>query len=721
MIHEIRYQNFKGQTGEQKLTGRDIFIGLNGVGKTLRIQALGLGMLGYVPGQGKTAAETFKLATGEEMSVGLTADGELTRGKFSFDRTFGRTEKRSRKTGEVTISINESITTSPGQGERNDTQKRNRIMVEIGNFPVMMDFGEFLSLSDAKRRDFFYSLSPISSEKWGRGQIEEHLRKNLLSPELQENNPDQYQAMEEIIAKAMEKFPENYGVSEGLQSMIDWTKTQLSFWKGKKADSQGAVRQLAELKNQLADTDRNILEQKEELEKLREQLVQVEKQISQDTEKKRAIDQRTARIDELNRLIAEVENQPVNTDTADLDKKIDELRAQMVEDNKDQEIAEWKTKRAKYAQKINEYKATLEKLREKRTEVRLGMDNLEKSLVTATKLGGTCVINKNISCPKDFSKFEVFVKETKVKADQALAAIQEKINKASDQLKVFESQHQTAESAIERLLKESQEAAAKNRDLQAGINQLEKERNERLNAQEKKDNLLKMYQDELSRLMNTPAEPIGDIEIMQKQAEGIRNRISTLKDSVQEKEKARNTIMTMQQSSIENQQAIIKTACLKSLDEELGPKGIQGELVKEILDPVKDDIRNNLKSMGFDHEPYFQTESDTGKEVFQFGWINEKGHCVNFDALSTGQQTVFLAAMMITIIDRANPVTRILAMDNINHLDKRNFQMLVNGLDQVADKLDNIILAGAIEFNFVAPESWTVWNLSGVQEVSKSA
>lgn len=172
---------------------------------------------------------------------------------------------------------------------------------------------------------------------------------------------------------------------------------------------------------------------------------------------------------------------------------------------------------------------------------------------------------------------------------------------------------------------------------------------------------------------------------------------------------------------IENRKSELNAICLKEIYEKLGPKGVQGELVKEILEPIRADIENNLGLMGFNFKPFFQTESETGKEIFQFGWINEKNHEVNFDALSTGQQTVFLAAMMVTIIDRAEPKTRILLMDNLNHLDRVNFQMLVDGLSKVKDKLDNIILAGAIEFDFKA-EGWMVWDLnSDSEKVNASA
>ena len=165
MIMEIAIENMKGQTVTQSFTGKNIIIGKNGSGKTTRIQALGLAMLGFIPGQGATSQSTFKFATGDKMSVSMKTS------KFGFSRTFAREEKLNKKTGERTVSIKESLTVSPSQGERTATEKKERILQEIGNFPVALDFNKFLELSDAKRRDFIYSLSPIESTSWDKVRL----------------------------------------------------------------------------------------------------------------------------------------------------------------------------------------------------------------------------------------------------------------------------------------------------------------------------------------------------------------------------------------------------------------------------------------------------------------------------------------------------------------------------------------------------------------------
>ncbi|WP_289135541.1 AAA family ATPase [uncultured Brevibacillus sp.] len=105
-IQAISMENLKGTIDKQLLTGKDIFIGRNGSGKTTRLQALQMSMLGYVPGNGKRAVDNYKFSSDDnEMSVGLELED------FKFSRTFERSTKMTKGVSNVTIS--ESITVSP--------------------------------------------------------------------------------------------------------------------------------------------------------------------------------------------------------------------------------------------------------------------------------------------------------------------------------------------------------------------------------------------------------------------------------------------------------------------------------------------------------------------------------------------------------------------------------------------------------------------------------
>jgi len=716
LINSIEMKNVKGQTCNQPLTGMDIFVGRNGVGKTTRVQSLGTAIMGYVPGAGKRAEDTFKLSTNGVMTVGLQTD------HFKFSRTFTKKESEDSKTGAKKVTVAESILVSPGKGEKNDTAKKARILDEIGSFPVMLDFSEFLGLSDAKRRDFVYSLSPITSSTWTREDVEKYIADQLLTTEIGANNPDRYNANKEIISMAMAEYPQEADIHAGLQSMLDWTSAQSSYWNSKQKDAQGAVRQIAEKKNELEETDRNIVQAKAELEQLQQQLITVEKQISTGVEKKKSSDRRTVKITELQSTIKGLEEIPVSSDTAVLDAQIKELQGQITPpvDN-EAETAEIKKRLSQIKKQLKEKTDKRTGFNSQITIIKTQINTLVQAISKTGELAGKCTIHQQIACPKSWDGLDAFVNRKKSEGEAKVSDLTVKIEELNVQIKALETESETLEDKREEAVLQAQKANNLNAVKQSNINTLEREKNKVLADAEKYTNQLNMHKTELINLMNEPADAFAPVDIQEKQAEGIRSRIAELKQSVSEKEKAKQTILLLQQSMIENTKAEYMSLGLKSLSQALGPKGIQGELVKEILEPIRSDIGGNLQLMGFNQTPFFQTESDTGKEIFQFGWTNEKGYRVNFDALSTGQQTVFLAAMMVTILDRANPKLKILVMDDLNHLDRHNFQMLISGLSKLAGKLDNIILAGAIEFTFEA-DGWQVWDLSSpASEVEQSA
>lgn len=717
MITEITFENMKGQSGSQTLAGKNILVGRNGAGKTTRMQALGLAMLGHIPGQGKVAAETFKFATGDQMTAGLKTDS------FEFSRSFVKEEKIDSKTGEKSTSIKEVVSVSPGKGERTATAKKDRIQQEVGNFPVALDFNEFLKLSDSKRRDFIYSLSPIKSNTWNREKLSEYLETRMLTAELRSNNEELFDITKELIDRALLQFQDAADIHDGLLSMIDWATSELSFWKRKESDSQGAVRQMSDMKNQLLETDRDIAATKKELEELQANLISVEKKISADTEKKRNIDKRLLRIEEVKKEIQLVSETAVETDTLSLDQEIAALTAstplavdvESLLNPLNEEIGKLSGLADAQRQKLNGYKEQI-------MNVQANVQTLDSALRKVGEMTGVCVISQMISCNKDFTGFDAYVDKKKVESQKAMDELKKQHDQHEASLNVLLQNIGVKEKAKADVFAEAQTAQGARDAIFQKIKKAEAAKQNLLNLADRKANKLTSLKEELDKLTNEKSDPIGDLEIMSKQAAGTKSRIAELQEQVQEKDRSKQTLILMNENVLQNNEAKYKAGALKILQESLGAKGVQGELVKEILEPIRAQIEENLKLMNFEQTPYFQTESDTGKELFEFGWINDRGHEVNFDALSTGQQTVYLAAMMMTIIDRAQPKLRILAMDNLNHLDKQNFQLLIDGLDGLAHKVDNIILAGAIEYEFSAP-GWVVDDLSegGVVDASNIA
>jgi len=197
----------------------------------------------------------------------------------------------------------------------------------------------------------------------------------------------------------------------------------------------------------------------------------------------------------------------------------------------------------------------------------------------------------------------------------------------------------------------------------------------------------------------------------------LEGEISTLRTIIDEQTKVRNTLANLKTSMVDGTVASYHVEAWKRISEAVGPKGLQGRLVKDTLAPLCNAVQAKLDAMSVGRNFYVQTEDDKGKEVFQFGYSDAvRMECRNFDALSTGEQMMLLIALMTTIVERLNPPLKVLAIDNVESLDKENMWRVINGLEVAGQCMDNIILSGVLD---ISPDDldegnpWTIWDLSG--------
>lgn len=77
MIQKLGIHNLKGTTTDVELTEKIVaIVGPNAGGKTAYVDAIKIGLLGYHPALGKTAAATMQLASSHTMVVDLTLNGQ---------------------------------------------------------------------------------------------------------------------------------------------------------------------------------------------------------------------------------------------------------------------------------------------------------------------------------------------------------------------------------------------------------------------------------------------------------------------------------------------------------------------------------------------------------------------------------------------------------------------------------------------------------------------
>lgn len=703
MINSIRIQNAKGKTLTQPLTGKDIFIGPNGSGKSTIQQMLGYAMLGYVPGEGKKIQDTFELSSGDVMSAGLQTES------FSFDRTIKRIEKLNGD-GKTDVKYSESLIVSPNLGEKTNAQLEARVTSEIGSFPVVFDFTVFSELSDAKKRDYMYSLSPITNESWTKERVGAHLRKNILTEVLKVNSPEIYEASAELINVAMTHWPHDYDLTSGLQSVIGWIEGQQKDWNKKKSDAVGAVRELNDMKNELEETDRGIALKKEELARLRKDHTDVYGQITAGREIKRQWDANQQRISDYKNEIAFLSVKLSNVENLDYESKIQRIKEKIQQTDISAESEGLQ-------KQINALQFNKIEIEEKVAQINSEISKLEAELHTydtvirniQEKGASVCVLNNAIACDKDFSGFINFATDNGAKIRTKISELNVEKDSLRTDLKNINSQSNEIEQRKSKLHQLFMDETQNNERLR---NEIESIRQEERNVQQQhQDNLNRqiMLQGELNRLIGEPMPAFAPLDILEPQLEALTNQIAEAERVIEEKEKAKTTLSNKQQAMMSASKAqYYFTACQK-ISVALGAKGIQGELVKSILGPIEEAVNENLRLMGIYLSCYFSTESETGKEVFQFGWIKNKRR-MKFNALSKGEKLMFLSAFLVTLIERANPKLKVLALDEIQNLDKTNLRNVLNGLNALSHKLDNIIVAGVVDN--MPLDGWTCWDLT---------
>ena len=704
-INKIMMSGIKGQDGKQDLTGRDIIIGNNGAGKTTRMQAMSLAALGYVPGKGKTIADTFELASDDTMTVGIETETS------DILRAFVKSSKLA-SDGTMDVKITQKITVTPSQGERSIKEKEQRISEILGDFPTMLDFGAFIELTDNKKRDFIYNLGG-QHFAWDRDKVYEHLKNAVLTENLEANNPDMYEVMGQVYSDVIEQYSLDADVTSGLLAMAEYARDQLSYWRKEKKNADAAAQKLTEIKNKGEETDRGLAENQEKLasmEKERDELMKMfaAAECQNDLCKSRKL--------ELDLLLVEIRELEKNSDSAgraseleediknysetieinialfkEIEESIEELRRESVD------LASRGTEKQKYISGLEAQLTVCNEAIKKESEL----------IELITNNAGCCAFSTDIKCSHDFSGF-VAARQEIIDAEYSK---KDELEPLIAEQKALLEQMQSDASELEDNMENARDRLF---ELRRELNNLEL--------------LLKSSQDELHRLDNAapilaskrqklseleawleqnPYRDCGDYQVALR---GLDEDIETLKSTIDTQKKIRNDILNIKSNIIDSKTATYQQECWKQVSEAIGQKGIQGEIVKEMLDPLRDLINEKLTAMGIKKSFFFETENDRGKEIFQFGW-SDHGDRRPFGALSQGEQLLLLIAMMTTIIEQSDANIRILAIDNINHLDHENLQRVIGGLNKAGENMDNIILAGTPDLTDDDAPGWKVWRI----------
>ena len=693
MINSIVMRGIKGANTEQPLTGRDIITGRNGAGKTTRAQALGVSLLGYAPGGGKLAAETFKLASASEMTVGLKTD------EFEFTRTFAKKEK----------TVSQTVTIMPPNGEKTAADKEKRIESELGKLPVMLDFSEFIGLSDSNRREFIYSL--VDDDNGDIDDVIEMLRQNIKLPE--SADPKQAELLEAAIEECAAAFTEADTLQDGLKKMNDYAKEQVSYWKKERDKAVGAAQKVSEYKNDIAATDRNLEANRAKLADLQGELQKIAGEIAAAEEKNTNAERIRSRLAEIQDNIANLKEQKSESDPEEIKSLIEQYKSDIKEvDNgspikvKQVELESARKKQQQLIEKQNKSREAYYAIKsEKDANIAL-LDKINNS-------NGVCAIDCRIKCDNDFS---AYISELEAAIEQHTAAMNEAIKagkEINDEATATAERISGYEKEIERLQNEEIEAHRDNAAIQEVITDLTKDLAAAENFETERAAKIAALEEELRVVPNeykTPEFASVDVGGLITRRDELKGIVDDLSAQIDEQTKARNALAAMKSTMVDGTEAGYNVENWKAIAEAVGVNGLQGKLVKDVLLPLTDDVQAKLDKIGIARKFRFITTDDKGKEIFQFGWEGENG-LRNFDALSTGEQMLLLIALMTTIIERLDPPLKVLVIDNSENLDRENLLHVLNGLTIAGESFDNIIFCGVFKLDPNDAPGWKVWEL----------
>lgn len=636
--------------------------GPNGVGKTALIQALRLGILGYDPETGKQLMQTRKLM---DQEVGFLEVG------ISFDNGFGIRRRFSDKTQTQVM---------PSRGEDTNADCQARIDEETGGLVIALDLGEFLNLSDEKRREWFFNHLPHDKEvldwktftTWTAAK--EGLEKVVLN--LWENSVQT--APNPVI---------------GLGNAIEVAhKDALEAERDRQ--TQEKVVNRADENFRTAEAPPEISEQ--QVEDARERVATLNQRIGQaragreaaDTIRKRASAQRDG--------LASKERQ--HTSSGEV---LEGFKARLEEAGAPPDAKEMKKAHSEKAAVITEMekkgRAAVGIVKEKEATIRM-----VKYLISLIEDRGPCPY-ADLGCQTDLKGIKeeklallrsdleeagTEFQEAKGEEDRIFAelALEKKaIGELAEQISY--AHRQTEEIGILRNQIADRETRVKEWaeqiDLARGALKEVEEEEKGIDAN---DGGAALYEE------RDTAE--GDVRQLQTGLSAMaayrskQGAIRTEKDFLEEKEK--------------------KEEALKELDGNL--RRLRSHVIQRMIEPLHQEADQILRAIDPHKKWRFIFEREN-RGTMDFGF-EEDGHLRLFNAASKGERVMLSIAFLGALLTILKPAMRLLIIDDVEQLWWENRQRLLVALAGLKDRWDAIIVAGACAFSSAEDHGWKVFDLA---------
>src|SRR5581483_10036494 len=578
-LSKLRLHNFKGKRSEWAIAQKMLLVGPNGAGKTAVLQAFMVGILGYEPRLGRTPASVAQLASGREMSVELE-----TEGKFVVHRTF--------KMNQGMVST--SVWVSPYQGERNLADAHRRILEEVGDFAVAFDLNAFLSLSDAKKRTFLFGLSPVNLGKWDKARLKGQLIHTARAPVSS-------LTLHAWIDKAFSVWSEGLDLQSNLERMLAYLKKEYSLWSLKQKEGIAAARRMIASRNQEVALIHESGATRKKIEEIREEIIRIREEIARDEIRRKSAEGRAGEMARIRGQLAQWKDRPASVDS--IREQLARWRGEAVDP------ASLQSEAGRLERDASRLLAEIDGAEKKRSELTLALEAEGRALARAGQLRGKCPVIDGVDCPVDFTQPVARRQEQLSLQKGALAGLERQQKIKSAEYRAGQEKLARIRATLERQTEEEQKRGA-----QIAVWEKMLEEQERGTAEREEER--KRLEAALARLEAEEAEDGGyaDPDDLLLQKEGLERQLEEAQQLLADQEAQRSLWIAYQQNQVEVKKAGASAEALKKLIAALGPKGLQGEVLKEMIRPFSKIVNDLLHSIDPEKELAFRFQDVRGNE-----------------------------------------------------------------------------------------------------------
>lgn len=664
MRAKLKLENMNGITVTEEIEDMILFTGSNGAGKSTRLTALLLALLGYVPDGPKRAKDIMAYATAKEMRVSLDGPMLAIERKFSGTRSAGKT----------------SITVQPETDDfRNDKatdkEKNARILNEIGGEPFALDLGAFSAMNQNQQREYILKLCASEDH-------EDPLE--LIYCRLEENSMDPEQDPIHDIFRAQEIR----GQSEEVLPIV--LSNSLAILRSRKLKLEKDIRDLKETARHLAKEKRDINTSAESIRETKAAIAAVQKDLEDVAKEK-------GKTETAGTAQASLESQ-VKSLRRQLDDKASSLALHINSDLA--AVAEWqeaaRNRQGHLIKRLEELRQgipqareridllqeDLDKARQRETEERVRIRNAQARADLLQE--GQCPIG--FKCPFPPTDFR----------ESQEASIRK--------IGYFSKGHKIAQETIGILSNQMAELRTIVADLEREERDLE---HQRVNlASEVQTSMIEQatiaemdsIREQIAELekRGEAGEVITGDEVLDAKEQGLRARLHELNEALEDKEIQKANEISFaraleDRSTYERWLEVIKEAL-----EILGPKGLQSEAAKKASGPFLDSV-NEIMSH-FDLKAYVETERK-GTPIFEMGLEHNSHGRRPWAVLPKSFRAIMGCAIGLAVFQLTESKKSILVVDDLEHLDPRTRASFLEVIsDQIkAGSLDLFVGAGSIE------------------------